>query len=353
MFALTIGAQEITAPSTLLPAAVLRAIADEVSGAEAMAHVLEMVPYERNRPGDEYGTGTYREAAYMAAKAREYGFSEVTIERFPQEHPQWDGEAAELWVEEPVRKLITRYRDVTATLVPGSTSANVTAELVYVGPGNRESHYAGTEVKGKIVLASGPVRVVHELAVRKFGAAGVASFHNAVGSPVERPDQIAWGRLTPVPADAEAQGAGPTTAFAFALSHRMGMELLDLLDKHRKVTVRAKVKATEHPVDLQVVVATITSEADAYAESVAERLRDAGLQVETDTRNEKINYKVREHSLAKVPVILVCGHREAAENTVSMRRLGSRDQQSLTLDEAVKLLGEEATPPDAKRRAAA
>ena len=104
---------------------------------------------------------------------------------------------------------------------------------------------------------------------------------------------------------------------------------------------------------MQVVVATITSEADAYAESVAERLRDAGLQVETDTRNEKINYKVREHSLAKVPVILVCGHREAAENTVSMRRLGSRDQQSLTLDEAVKLLGEEATPPDAKRRAAA
>ncbi len=104
---------------------------------------------------------------------------------------------------------------------------------------------------------------------------------------------------------------------------------------------------------MQVVVATITSEADAYAESVAERLRDAGLQVETDTRNEKINYKVREHSLAKVPVILVCGHREAAENTVSMRRLGSRDQQSLTLDEAVKQLADEATPPDAKRRKAA
>jgi threonyl-tRNA synthetase len=101
---------------------------------------------------------------------------------------------------------------------------------------------------------------------------------------------------------------------------------------------------------LQVVVATITSEADAYAEAVAEKLRDAGLQVATDTRNEKINYKVREHSLAKVPVILVCGHRESAENTVSMRRLGSRDQQSLSLDEAVSLLAGEATPPDVKRR---
>ena len=104
---------------------------------------------------------------------------------------------------------------------------------------------------------------------------------------------------------------------------------------------------------VQVVVATITTEADAYAESVAERLRDAGLQVATDTRNEKINYKVREHSLAKVPVILVCGHRESAENTVSMRRLGSRDQHSMTLDEAVERLVDEATPPDVKRRRAA
>ncbi len=257
MLALPLGAQEITAPSTLCPASLLRAIADEVSGTEALAHVLEVTPYERNRPSSEYGTGTYREAAYMAAKAREYGFSDVTIERFPQEQLQWDGEAAELWVEEPVRKLITRYREVTATLVPGSTSADVTAELVYVGPGDSESHYAGADVKGKIVLASGPVRVVHDLAVRKFGAAGVASFHNAAGSPVERPDQIAWGRLTPVPVDAEEPGAGPTTAFGFALSHRMGMELLGLLDKHPKVIVRAKVKATEYPVDLQVVVATI------------------------------------------------------------------------------------------------
>ena len=101
---------------------------------------------------------------------------------------------------------------------------------------------------------------------------------------------------------------------------------------------------------LQVVVATITSEADGYGETVAQKLRDAGLQVETDFRNEKINYKVREHSMAKVPVIVVCGMREAEEQAVNIRRLGSRDQVSMSLADAVAKLAEEATPPDVLRK---
>lgn len=98
----------------------------------------------------------------------------------------------------------------------------------------------------------------------------------------------------------------------------------------------------------QVVVATITSEANDYADKVVETLRKAGLCASSDTRNEKINYKVREHSLAKVPVILVCGMREAEENSVNIRRLGSREQTPMKLDEAVAALVEEATPPDLK-----
>ena len=105
---------------------------------------------------------------------------------------------------------------------------------------------------------------------------------------------------------------------------------------------------------VQVVVATITSDADDYARQVVgQAASDAGLSVEIDLRNEKINYKVREHSLAKVPVILVCGKREAEEGTVNIRRLGSRDQQSMTLEEAIAALVDEATPPDVKRRRAA
>ncbi|MBC6980982.1 threonine--tRNA ligase [Caulobacter sp. 17J80-11] len=99
----------------------------------------------------------------------------------------------------------------------------------------------------------------------------------------------------------------------------------------------------------QVVVATITSDADAFAEEAASALRAAGLRVETDLRNEKINYKVREHSLGKTPVIAVVGRKEAENRTVALRRLGSQDQTLISLDEAVAQLVAEATPPDLRR----
>ncbi|MBT9290437.1 threonine--tRNA ligase [Prosthecodimorpha staleyi] len=100
---------------------------------------------------------------------------------------------------------------------------------------------------------------------------------------------------------------------------------------------------------VQVVVATITSDADGYAETVRRRLMAAGIRAELDLRNEKINYKVREHSLAKVPVILVCGKREAEEATVAVRRLGSNENRVVKFDEALATLIDEATPPDVKR----
>ncbi|MFZ5675941.1 MAG: threonine--tRNA ligase [Pseudomonadota bacterium] len=100
---------------------------------------------------------------------------------------------------------------------------------------------------------------------------------------------------------------------------------------------------------IQAVVTTIVSDADGYAEKVRQELARAGLRVETDLRNEKINYKVREHSVAKIPVILVAGKREMEEGTLNVRRLGSQAQQSLKLEEVVKMLVEEATPPDIKR----
>ena len=100
---------------------------------------------------------------------------------------------------------------------------------------------------------------------------------------------------------------------------------------------------------VQAVVATITSDADEFARGAIEAARKLGLRVEADLRNEKINYKVREHSLAKVPALLVVGKKEAAERTVSIRRLGKEDQQVMPLDAALKALAEEAVPPDVKR----
>ncbi|WP_373474829.1 threonine--tRNA ligase [Sphingorhabdus sp.] len=97
---------------------------------------------------------------------------------------------------------------------------------------------------------------------------------------------------------------------------------------------------------VQAVVATIVSDADGYGIAVTERLRAAGLRVESDFRNEKINYKVREHSLAKVPHLLVVGMREAEEGKVAIRSLGSDGQRIMSLDDAIGMLTTEATPPD-------
>ncbi|MGB8278674.1 MAG: threonine--tRNA ligase [Methylovirgula sp.] len=102
---------------------------------------------------------------------------------------------------------------------------------------------------------------------------------------------------------------------------------------------------------LQIVVATITNDADDYAYEVLAAARKAGLRVDADLRNEKINLKVREHSLAKVPVLMVVGKKEAAERSVSLRRLGSQEQISMSLEQALRALAEEATPPDLKRAA--
>jgi threonyl-tRNA synthetase len=97
---------------------------------------------------------------------------------------------------------------------------------------------------------------------------------------------------------------------------------------------------------VQAVVATIVSEADGYAEEVRRQLAAAGIRAESDLRNEKINYKVREHSLQKVPHLLVVGKREAEEGTVAIRTLGEERQRVLPLAEAIALLKAEATPPD-------
>jgi threonyl-tRNA synthetase len=103
----------------------------------------------------------------------------------------------------------------------------------------------------------------------------------------------------------------------------------------------------------QAIVATIVSDADAYAGKVLEASMATGLRAEADFRNEKINYKVREHSVAKVPVLLVVGKREAEEGTVSVRRLGSQKQEVLKLDAAIRMLVDEAVPPDQREAVAA
>ena len=95
----------------------------------------------------------------------------------------------------------------------------------------------------------------------------------------------------------------------------------------------------------QIVIATITADGDEYAREVLEKMRAANLRVEVDLRNEKINYKVREHSLAKAPVIIAVGNREVEKRTVSIRRLGQKEQTVMPLDEAIAIFSAEAESP--------
>jgi threonyl-tRNA synthetase len=155
-----------------------------------------------------------------------------------------------------------------------------------------------------------------------------------------------------------------TLQLDFVLPERLGAQYVGQDgDRHRPVMLHRAILGTferfigiliEHHAGhfplwlapVQIMVTTITSEADAYAERVLAACRAAGLRAEIDLRNEKITYKVREHSLAKVPVLMVVGRREGENGTVSIRRLGSDAQASLALDAAVDHFRVEAVPPD-------
>jgi hypothetical protein len=252
-------AQEQPDPVTLLPQPTLDRIADAVSGAQAMRHVLELGAYEGKRDVAEY-RGTYFETEYVKKMAAQYGLSDVQVHRYPAP-PQWHAKRGELWLVTPgQRRLLISHRDVPAALVPGSASADETAELVFVGLGAQDADYAGRDVRGKILLTTGPIAPVVREGVEKRGARGIISTHNALGKTIDRPGLVSWTRL-PQPAQ------GPQT-FAFALSHRIGQEVLGLVERG-PVTVRAVVETEVFPdVEHEVTVATIPGDGSTNEEVV-------------------------------------------------------------------------------------
>jgi len=254
----SLWAQEQPDPVTLLPQGVLDRIADEVSGSFAMRHVYELGAYEGKRDVAEYRT-TYFETEYVVEMARQYGLSAVEVERFPA-NPQWHAHKGELWLVTPEERLLISHRDVPASLVPGSASTEVTAELVYVGLGTSAADYEGKDLRGKIALIVGPIGPVVEEAVTKRGAVGIVTTHNALGKPIDIPDLVSWTGLRQ-PED------GPEI-FAFALSHRIGQALIDQVLRG-EVTVRAVVETEVFPdVEHEVTVATIPGDGSTAEEVV-------------------------------------------------------------------------------------
>jgi len=259
----TLIAQEQPNPKTLLPQSTIEAIVNEVSGTLAYNSILDLAGYEHDRLADEYRS-TYREAAYIEKMAKQYGLEDVHIERFKLPNKTWDGELGELWLVAPAgKRLLLSYRDIPAMLATGSQSGDVTADLVYVGRGEKDTDYTSLDVKGKLVLASGAIGTVHNLAVRKYGAEAVISYNDPTGKPIDHPDQVAWNAIS----RGFGQQAGTQkTTFGFNISHRLGMELLDMLQRGQKVTLRARAKTTEYDTDMQVPTAIIRGNGESQQE---------------------------------------------------------------------------------------
>ncbi|MBI4550996.1 MAG: M28 family peptidase, partial [Candidatus Latescibacteria bacterium] len=260
-------AQEQPNPIPLLPESLLNRLIQEVSGALAMNHTIELGGYDHDRLKEEYD-GEYHESQYIVRMAKQYRFSDVHIEKFPLDAYTWDAEAGELWLVSPARRVIVSYRDVPACVATGSWNADVTADLVYARAGTDSSDYRGLDVMGKLVLVSGSIADAHKLAVRTFGAAGVLSFKNPVGRPLDQTDQIAWQGLGGGPASVDTTHYPYRETFGFNLSHRMGMELLALLEARRPVRLRALVKTTTYPADMEMVTAAIPGDGSTDQEIV-------------------------------------------------------------------------------------
>jgi len=233
---------------TLLPWEQMRAIMNEASGERAMHHVLELVPYPRVRPHREY-EGHFRESEVMARFAREYGYTDVAIESFPSGGRLWQPVRGELWMTSPTERKLYDIYDVAVSLAANSANGDVTADLVDVGVGARAEDYAGTDVKGKIVLGSASAGALQRLAVFERGAVGVVSDNSL--RPDDYPDQIPSSSVS---ANAP-EGVEP--GFGWAVSPRVGRELAALLARGQTVTLRSVVQAGTFPGELEVVHATI------------------------------------------------------------------------------------------------
>jgi aminopeptidase YwaD len=246
----------------LLPEKDVAALANELSGETAKRNLEGIARFHRQRGSQ----GFHAAAELVVERARAYGLSDVAILQFPADgkifygtqrsRPAWDAESAELWElrqHESMwvpEKLVGSYEAEPIVLAEDSESADVTAELVDVGEGTKESDYAGKDVKGKIVLVSAQPGAVQDLAVGKFGAAGMVSYAQNQKTAWWGEDEnlIRWGHL-------ETFSASKTFGFMVSLKTARGMK--ERLARGEKIRLHAMVKAGQHTGNYEVVTATI------------------------------------------------------------------------------------------------
>jgi hypothetical protein len=238
-----LGAQE-REDRTLLTQTQMTAIINEVSGERAMHHVLELVPYQRVRPPEEY-SGPYRESRVMAAFAKEYGFSNVAIETYGAGGTTPQPTQGELWMTTPKNVKLFDIHDIALALASTNANGDISGELVDVGAG-RAQDFEGKDVKGKFVLSSGTTGAVYALAMQ-HGAMGVLAI-STIGyqRAVDFPNQIVWSTVV----------AQPNTV-AWSVTPEVQHNLQALLVRGEKINIRSITKSVMVPNKTEYVHAEI------------------------------------------------------------------------------------------------
>src|SRR5579862_4074128 len=255
----------------LLPEQTVAALSNELSGEIAKRNLEGITRFHRQRGSQ----GFHSAAEIVAERARAYGLTDVQILKFPADgkiyygtqrsRPPWDAEFAELWEltnGQPAVK-IASYEAEPVTLAEDSESADVTASLIDVGDGTKESDYAGKNVKGQIVLVAAQPGAVQDLAAGKFGAAGIISYAQNQKTAWSGEDEnlIRWGHL---------ESFSPNKTFAFMFSLKTARAYQARLAAGEKIQLHATVKAGQHSGFTEVVTATIPgADSDVKNEEIA------------------------------------------------------------------------------------
>lgn len=234
----------------------ITALSSEINGHIAKDHVTELARHHRVQASSGFSAA----AAYIAARAKEYGLEQVQVERFAADGektyhtlkstPGWEAERGQLWEMEPRKTSIADYDEMRVALADYSQTADVTAQLIEVGAGTSAADYEGKEVKDKIVLAGGNVAAVHRLACDERGAAGILSYqqNQVTAWSGDYVDNVRWGHLSPY---------NVANKFAFMISLRQAREFRDRLSRGEQIQLRAVVKADIRPGSYDIVSAII------------------------------------------------------------------------------------------------
>jgi len=249
-FLVSLQPAEAQKDDPVLPLQLLRTLNNEISGELAQDYIREIARFHRLQPSSGYSQA----ALWVAEKAKSFGLSDVQIEKYPADgktyyfmspsSPAWEVEMAELWMVKPEEEKLTTYAEIPVSVAINSRSGAFEAELVFVGEGTSSQDYEKVEVKNKIVLASGPIDAVANLAVDRFGALGVVTINMRFAD--DEPDNVSTLRLRTT-----------KPALGFGLSHRRGEALKARLLRGEKIVVRAVVKAEIKPYYYENVIATI------------------------------------------------------------------------------------------------